>query len=362
MSAVLAPHFSLTMTRFIRAPRDKVFDAFATAAGLASWMGPRGSRTRNVTADPRVGGAWRAELVHGDGSSHSVGGHYRTLSRPARLVYTWQWEGAGAANPMPGVETVIEIDLAEKDGGTLLTMTHSGFPAQGAADAHQRGWMSTLNRLNDHLDPQGTAGTLTLLGDPRSGYTRTARMAFEEKSVAYTFQVVRPHSPEIDALHPFGRIPALRDGEIEIFETAAIVNYVDECFATGTSLRGGSILERTRCAQWISVVNGYFYDTMVRRFFLAQLFPQGDGGKPDAAVIEGALKEMPAQLAALDKAYGANHFVAGSALCAADLFIAPVLSGLQGFEQSRTLMANYPNVLRGLATLQSRASFAKTKP
>ena len=60
MSAVLTPHFSLTMTRFIRAPRDKVFDAFATAAGLASWMGPRGSSTRNVTADPRAGGAWRS--------------------------------------------------------------------------------------------------------------------------------------------------------------------------------------------------------------------------------------------------------------------------------------------------------------
>ena len=362
MSAVLAPHFSLTMTRFIRAPRDKVFDAFATAAGLASWMGPRGSNTRNVTADPRVGGAWRSEIVYPDGSCYTVGGFYRSLSRPARLVYTWQWEGAGAANPMPGVETVIEIDLAEKDGGTLLTMTHSGFPAQGAADAHERGWMSTLNRLNDHLDPQGTAGTLTLLGVAGASYTRTARMAFEEKAVAYTFQVARPHSPEVEALHPFGRIPALRDGEIEIFETAAIVNYVDECFASGTSLRGASILERTRCAQWISVVNSYFYDTMVKRFILAQLFPKGEDGKPDAAVIAAALKEMPAQLAALDKAYAANPFVAGSALCAADLFVAPVLSTLQGFEQSRNLMANYANVLRGLATLQSRDSFIKTQP
>ena len=122
MSAVLAPHFSLTMTRFIRAPRDKVFDAFATAAGLASWVGPRGSNTRNVMADARVGGAWRAEMVFADGSFYAVGGHYRTLSRPARLVYTWQWEGQSAANPMPGVETVIEIDLAEKDGGTLLDL------------------------------------------------------------------------------------------------------------------------------------------------------------------------------------------------------------------------------------------------
>ena len=361
MSAVLAPHFSLTMSRFIRAPREKVFDAFTTAAGLASWMGSRGSQTRNVMADPQVGGAWRAELVYGDGSFYTVGGHYRTLSRPGRLVYTWQWEGTGAANPMPGVETVIEVDLVEKDGGTALTMTHSGFPAQAACDAHQRGWMSTLNRLNDQLDPQGTAGTLTLIGLPVSSYTRTVRMAFEEKAVAYTFQVAPPHAKEVYAIHPFGRIPALRDGEMEIIETAAIVNYLDESFTTGTTLRGNGILERTRCVQWVSVFNNYMYDTMVKRFILQYLFPKGEGGKPDAAVIEAALKEMPAQLAALENAYGTNNFVAGSTLSAADLFLAPVLNNLQGFEQSRTILANYPNVLRGLTAMQSRASFVKTQ-
>ena len=60
-------------------------------------------------------------------------------------------------------------------------------------------------------------------------------------------------------------------------------------------------------------------------------------------------------------AYGTNNFVAGSTLSAADLFLAPVLNNLQGFEQSRTILANYPNVLRGLTAMQSRASFVKTQ-
>ena len=136
-------------------------------------------------------------------------------------------------------------------------------------------------------------------------------MALAEKGVAYTLQTCAPHTPEILALHPFGKIPALRDGEIEIWETAAILNYLDEGFDTGNSLRPTSIMERTRCVQWISAVNCYLYDTMITRYVLQIIFPKGEGGKPDRAVIDAALAEMPAQLAALDKAYGSGDYLAG---------------------------------------------------
>ena len=126
--------FNLNLTRFIRAPIHKVFDAFATQAGLASWMGSRGMHARNSTANPCVGGAWRVELV--------------------------------------------------------------------ARDGHDQGWQSTLNRLNDYLDPMGAAGTFTLMGDVRSTYTRTVRMAFAEKGVAYTLKTTAPRTPVILAMHP----------------------------------------------------------------------------------------------------------------------------------------------------------------
>ena len=55
--------FSLSQTRFIRAPLEKVYEAFTTQAGLASWMGSRGTSLQSVAADPRVDGAWRVEMV-----------------------------------------------------------------------------------------------------------------------------------------------------------------------------------------------------------------------------------------------------------------------------------------------------------
>ena len=351
---------TLHLSRFIRAPREKVFDAFATEAGLAAWMSPRGMQVRSAQADARVGGTWLVEMQARDGGLFVAGGQYRELQRPSRLVYTWRWEGEHS--PIPSVETQVEVSLRETDGGTELRLAHSGFPSAAAREGHSQGWSSSLNRLNDLLDPQGSAGTITLLGDARSTYTRTARMAMAEKAVTYKMQTCAPHSPELLAVHPFGRIPALRDGEIEIWETAAIVNYLDECFATGVSLRPGSIMERTRCTQWVSAINGYLYDTIIRRYVLQIFFPKGEDGKPDRGVIDVALAEMPRQLAALDKAYGGNDFLAGSSLSAADLFLAPILAYLQFLPEGGQLMANYPNVMRAQNLIRHRASFTDTNP
>ncbi len=352
--------FSLTMTRFIRAPREKVFDAFTSESGLASWMGPRGMQVAKAQATAEIGGAWHVDMKARDGSIYSVGGRFTDLRRPASLATTWQWQGEH--NPMPGVETLIEVELREKDGGTELHMTHSGFPAAAARDGHNQGWTSTFNRLSDALDPQGSAGTITLLGDARSTYTRTARMALAEKGVAYALHTCGPNTPDILAVHPFGKIPALRDGEITIWETEAIVNYLDECFDTGVRLRPGSIMERTRASQWVSSINSYLYDTMVRRFVLQIIFPKGEGGSPDRAVIDKALAEMTGQFGALDKSYGAHDFLAGSSLSAADLLLAPILAYVHAMAQGGVVMAQYPKVVRAHQAICQRSSFKTNQP
>jgi glutathione S-transferase len=299
-------------------------------------------------------------MVARNGACFVVGGTYREVKRPERLVYTWLWQGENS--PLSGLDTLIEVDLVERDGGTELTLRHSGFPAGAARDAHHQGWVSTLNRLVDHVDARGTAATLTLLGDVHSTYTRTARMALAEKGLACTFQACTPHSADILAIHPFGRIPALRDGEIEIFETSAMLRYLDESFGAAPLLMPGTIPGRARCEQWVSAVNAYFYDTMARRYVLQYIFPSGEGGNPDRAVIDGALKELPIQLAALDKAYGTSDWLAGGALSMADLFVAPILAYVEQMPEGAALLAAAPNVRRAQAVMRARASFTSTDP
>lgn len=352
--------FELTQVRFIRAPREKVFGAFVDAQALREWHCPRGMTVTEGRSDARSGGSWQLAMRARDGTRFALGGSYREIKPFERLVYTWMWQGENS--PMPGVETLIEVDLLERNGGTELRLRHSGFPAAAARDGHQQGWHSTLNHLVDHVDERGTAATLTLLGDVRSSYTRTVRMALAEKGLACTFQACAPQSAEILAIHPFGRIPALRDGEIEVFETSAILRYLDESFGPGAVLVPGSILGRARCEQWVSAVNAYFYDTMVRRYVLQYVFPRGADGRPDRGVIDGALKEMPGQLAALDKAYGASDWLAGGALSMADLFVAPILAYVAQMPEGAALLTAAPNLRRAQATMHARASFIGTDP
>jgi glutathione S-transferase len=352
--------FELQQTRFIRAPREKVFDAFTDEGLLRQWHCPRGMNVTLSRSEARAGGAWQLQMQARDGTRLAVGGAYREVTRPARLVYTWAWQGENS--PMAGIETLVEVDFLARDGGTELRLRHSGFPAAAASEAHAVGWRSTLNRLLDQVDERGSAATLTLLGDGRSSYTRTVRMALAEKGVAYSFQACAPHSPEILAVHPFGRIPALRDGETTLFESSAIVRYLDECFGPGPQLLPGTPLTRALCEQWVSAVNAYLYDTMVRRYVLQYLFPRGAGGQPDRGVIDSALREMPAQLAALDTAYGTGDWLAGSALSMADLFVAPILANVERMPEGPALFADAPNVKRAQAVIRRRDSFIRTDP
>src|SRR5262249_39804522 len=163
--------------------------------------------------------------------------------------YTWQAE-QGPAND---ITTLIEVRLTPKDGGTVLHMRHTGFPTTAARDSHSSGWQSTFNRLSDFVDVEGSAGTVTLFGDPRSSYTWTVRLGLAEKGVKYRLETRTPHTPEQLALHPFGRIPALRDGEIELYEARAILGYVNEAFDGPSLISTAGITARARSEQWISV-------------------------------------------------------------------------------------------------------------
>jgi len=240
-------------------------------------------------------------------------------------------------------------------------MRHSGFPAEAARNGHAQGWNSVFNRLNDLLDPSGTAATLTLFGEARSTYTRAARMGLVEKGLAYTLERVRPHCDAIDAMHPFGLIPALRDGNTEIWETSAILRYVDEAF-DGPSLNPGMVVDRARSEQWVSATGAYLYDVIVRRYVLQHLFPRGEGGQPDRAVIEKAAVEMVRPLDALEKAYQGRDHLGGSAVSYADLLLTPPLSYLALFPEGARLLAERPNIRRAQALMQQRPSFIATQP
>ena len=69
-----------------------------------------------------------------------------------------------------------------------------------------------------------------VIGSTRSSYTRVVRMACEEKGIDYVLTEVLLGAPEIFAIHPFGKMPVMRHGDVELFESKAIATYLDRRF------------------------------------------------------------------------------------------------------------------------------------
>jgi uncharacterized protein YndB with AHSA1/START domain len=120
----------------IEAPRATVFAFLTDPEKILSWMGAE------ATTEAQPGGLY---LVKGVGARTRVArGTFREVVPVHRLAYSFGWEGD---QEMPPGSSLIEIDLVDRDGGTLLRMTHSGLPnAQRCAD-HDKGWAHYLGRL-----------------------------------------------------------------------------------------------------------------------------------------------------------------------------------------------------------------------
>ena len=109
----------ITMTRRFAAPVALVFEAWTTPALLRRWLlGPPGWTMPVCEVDFRVGGAYRYEWRNEQGQSMGVGGVYREIDPPHRIVATERFDEAW----YPG-ESLITITFAEKDGETEMTTT-----------------------------------------------------------------------------------------------------------------------------------------------------------------------------------------------------------------------------------------------
>src|SRR6516164_1377962 len=75
-----------------------------------------------------------------------------------------------------------------------------------------------------------TMPTLQIIGAPQSNFVWACRIACGEKGVPYELLPVFPHSPEVDAIHPFGKIPVMRHGDVTLCESRAILYYIDHAF------------------------------------------------------------------------------------------------------------------------------------
>ncbi|HEV7820303.1 MAG TPA: glutathione S-transferase family protein, partial [Burkholderiales bacterium] len=144
--------------------------------------------------------------------------------------------------------------------------------------------------------------SIVIHGFPGSTYVQIVRLVLSHKAVDYEFRDLETemNTSVHRELHPFEYVPILQQGDFTLYETSAIVGYIDDAFPqprlTPTSMR-----ERAKMNQWISAVNSYYYPQIV--FHLSHernVFP-ALGIEPDERVVQVALPKIERALDVMER-------------------------------------------------------------
>ena len=196
---------------------------------------------------------------------------------------------------------------------------------------------------------------ITLYGSPRSSAGRCV-WAMEEAGTAYVLKDVDMRNKEHKSeaylkINPMGKVPAMIDGDVTLFESMAINYYIAEKYKK--ELLGTTYLEKGLSMQWSFWSTSELQPPIIE-VFIQKVFIPDD--KRDHSVIENNLKKVPALLNVLNKDLAEKKFVAGNQFTIGDINTASVVSicPMIGID-----FADYPNIKNWLDAMNERPAYQK---
>ena len=201
---------------------------------------------------------------------------------------------------------------------------------------------------------------LEIIGVPFSNYVRSIRMLCDEKGVTYKLTPSRPHTPEVNAIHPAGQIPVMRHGDVALFETKAIATYIDKAFP-GPKFIPDDAVGAALVEQWVSYGNAKVDKWMMREFVVPQAFFDKAKG-PDMAKVDAAVPEVEKCCTVLDAAVAKTGYLAGKSLSFADMLVLPMIMTIQAFPLGKEIVPKYKALTAYATKLTERASWKNTTP
>ena len=181
-------------------------------------------------------------------------------------------------------------------------------------------------------------------GVPGSPYVRSALLGLHEKGAAYQFRVLgkdlgAPRSEDHLKVHPFGRVPILDHGDFRLYETQAILRYLDSVLTDGPALQPRDAQVAARMNQIAGIVDWYVFPYLsvgitAERFLSQRFWNRG----PDESNIRQALPKAQICVRELERLKGSAEFLAGDALSIADLMAAPQLAFFRATPEGAQLL------------------------
>jgi len=198
---------------------------------------------------------------------------------------------------------------------------------------------------------------LKLFGHPMSTCTRKVLTVLAEKNAPHEFILVdlmkgEHKQPAHLARQPFGVVPAIEDGELSLFESRAIIRYLDAKLP-GVSLTPSNIVERARMDQWMLVEQCYFSSASLKISMQKLMSPN-----PDAEIMKAGRVGVVTALDQADQWLAKNSYFAGTSFSLADISWMPYVEYLFAAEAG-DLITSREHVKGWWDRVSPRASWQK---
>lgn len=200
-------------------------------------------------------------------------------------------------------------------------------------------------------------------GIPGSPFGRSVFATLEEKGARYRLAPVAPGTlksePHISR-HPFGRVPVLEHDGFLLYETQAILRYLDRVLPQPALTPADA--KAAACMDQVMNVNDWYLFPGVANVIAFQrvVRPRLLGQPPDEAAIAEAMPRAQAVMSELSRLLGDRAYFAGDALTLADLHVAPQLDFFADAPEWKLLTRSAPNLVSWLDRVTSRPSFQAT--
>lgn len=198
---------------------------------------------------------------------------------------------------------------------------------------------------------------LQLYHAPRSRSARV-RWLLEELGVPHEivpveFSRENLRSPSYRKIHPLGKVPALRDGEVHMIESGAIVEYVLERYGRGRLAPPQDSPDRPRFLQWLHFAEATVLPPLSAIIQNTFLKPEGER-IPE--VVPGAQGQVAEILGVLDEELAGRDYIAGDEFSAADIMLGYSLTLVK---MLGLLSGEFEHASAYLERLEARPAYAK---
>ncbi len=205
---------------------------------------------------------------------------------------------------------------------------------------------------------------LVIYGIPGSPFVRAVQIAMQEKGAPWRMAALQPGETKGEAhlkRHPWGRMPAVEHDGFSLYETQAIVRYIDQVFP-GAPLQPTDAKAAARMNQVMGINDWYLFPKAVAVIGFQRIVgPALMGLTTDEAAVAAAVPEAERCVTALDGILGQNKFLAGDTFSLAEVMLGPQLDFLGATPEGEALLAG--TRLGGwLERLRARPSFEATLP